>query len=88
MYVASKGGGGGRRVCPIPRTLSRYKHFGATTQHILDADENKLIIEITKFIKKIEVLLVGSYRSSLNTPTHPKPPDWSFEDFWEKFIAF
>lgn len=97
MYVASKGGGGGRRVCPIPRTLSRYKHFflnhhnkkgGATTQHILDADKNKLIIEITKFIKKIEVLLVGSYRSSLNTPTHPKPPDWSFEDFWEKFIAF
>lgn len=34
------------------------------------------------------MLLVGSYRSSLNTPTHPKPPDWSFEDFWEKFIAF
>lgn len=64
------------------------KKGGATTQHILDADKNKLIIEITKFIKKIEVLLVGSYRSSLNTPTHPKPPDWSFEDFWEKFIAF
>lgn len=41
-----------------------------------------------KFIKKIEVLFVGSYCFLLNIFIYLKFLDWSFEDFWEKFIVF